>query len=175
VLLKPAPVAGPADEVRPAGRLHRAEGMPAAPGTATVLGRHVHLSAAEGRRAERAGWRRAWRFPGPKMATASQNILFIESSFGHCGRCSEHRSPRVHKRVPKVTAPRAGRPVAPPARRATVVSRPPAGGIIGAIALPSDRCTLVLYDELLHDHNEPEQAKVLTDVITWLDRQTALR
>jgi acylglycerol lipase len=45
----------------------------------------------------------------------------------------------------------------------------PAGSRCFAAAVPGD-CRLVAYDGLYHEiHNEPEQARVLADVVAWLD------
>jgi alpha-beta hydrolase superfamily lysophospholipase len=38
----------------------------------------------------------------------------------------------------------------------------------------SDTCTLIVYDGLYHEvHNEPERARVLDDVVAWLDHRLA--
>ena len=39
-----------------------------------------------------------------------------------------------------------------------------------AAAVGGDACTLIVYDGLYHEvHNEPERARVLADVVAWLD------
>jgi len=41
-----------------------------------------------------------------------------------------------------------------------------------ATAVGDDACTLIVYDGLYHEvHNEPERARVLDDVVAWLDRR----
>jgi alpha-beta hydrolase superfamily lysophospholipase len=48
----------------------------------------------------------------------------------------------------------------------------PSGSRAFAAAGGAERCTLIVYDGLYHEvHNEPERARVLEDVVAWLDRR----
>ena len=48
----------------------------------------------------------------------------------------------------------------------------PTGSRAFAAAVDPGLCTLTVYDGLFHElHNEPERARVLDDVVAWLDRQ----
>jgi|SRR5581483_754190 len=48
------------------------------------------------------------------------------------------------------------------------------GGSRAFAAALGPACTLTVYDGLFHEiHNEPEQSRVLDDVLAWLDRETA--
>ena len=48
----------------------------------------------------------------------------------------------------------------------------PTGSRAFAAAVGPGLCTLTVYDGLFHEvHNEPERARVLVDIVAWMDRQ----
>lgn len=48
----------------------------------------------------------------------------------------------------------------------------PTGSRAFAAAVDPGLCTLTVYDGLFHEvHNEPERARVLDDIVAWMDRQ----